>query len=177
LEILTALVQCCTCTNSLLVSRFAKVENPAASVNDMRGSDDVDRERRVVNPKNETLRLTKIQAATRQTDAAIKAFERGDFDIAITLAGAGEGMVARAERHFFRALMDSPSVRHVGKKNWIASLNFERDWLKHASGPRVLQLERGDAAFMITRAASKLANWSPQMKEFKKWLAGNIDSV
>jgi hypothetical protein len=36
-------------------------------------------------------------------------------------------------------------------------------------------LKRDAAAIMITRAASKLAWWSPQMKESKKWLLSNID--
>ena len=38
----------------------------------------------MMNPDKKVLRLTKVEGATRQTDAAIEAFGRGDFDIAIT---------------------------------------------------------------------------------------------
>jgi hypothetical protein len=130
-----------------------------------------------VNPNKGVLRLTKVQGATRQTNAAIEAFARGDFDIAITLAGAAEGMIERKGRHLFTSLRDSPSVLHVGRKTWIAKLNVERDWLKHPNGSLVLRLEREHAAIMIARAASKLARWSPQMKEFKTWLRKNIDNL
>jgi hypothetical protein len=39
------------------------------------------------------LMISKIEGARRQVDEAMKALERGDFDIAITLAGAAEGML------------------------------------------------------------------------------------
>jgi hypothetical protein len=39
------------------------------------------------------LTISKIEGARRQVDEAIKALERGDFDIAITLAGAAQGML------------------------------------------------------------------------------------
>jgi hypothetical protein len=41
---------------------------------------------------SQVLTVSKVEGATRQIDEAIKALERGDFDIAITLAGAAEGM-------------------------------------------------------------------------------------
>jgi hypothetical protein len=39
------------------------------------------------------LTISKLEGARRQVEEAIKALERGDFDIAITLAGAAEGML------------------------------------------------------------------------------------
>lgn len=121
------------------------------------------------------LALTKTQGATRQTEAAIEALVRGDFDIAITLAGAAEGMLERDGPHMFSFLRDSPRVEHVETKVWIATLNLERDWLKHSGGAESLLLERGHAAFMIARAASKLDKWTPRMEEFKEWLLKNLD--
>jgi hypothetical protein len=121
-----------------------------------------------------SLSLTKVDGATRQTEAAIEAFARGDFDIAITLAGAAEGMLERDGPHMFSFLRDSPRVKAVKVKDWIAALNVERDWLKHTSGPVTLVFERGNAAFMIARAASKLEKWSPRMEEFKVWLLENM---
>jgi hypothetical protein len=116
------------------------------------------------------LSLTKIEAATRQTEAAIEAFVRGDFDIAITLAGAAEGMIERDGLHMFAFLRDSPRVQDVEKKEWISTLNSERDWLKHSNGPESLQIEREHAA----RASSKLEKWTPRMEEFKEWLLKNV---
>jgi hypothetical protein len=121
-------------------------------------------------PPKHILMLTKIEAATRQTEAAIEAFARGDFDIAITLAGAAEGMIERDGPHLFSFLRDSPRVRDVPKKDWITTLNTERDWLKHQTGPDALMLEQENTAFMIARAASKLEIWTPRMEEFKEWL-------
>jgi hypothetical protein len=126
-------------------------------------------------PSKRTLRITKIQGATRQTNAAIEAFARGDFDITITLAGAAEGMIKREGSHAFAFLRDSPRVQHVLPKAWINTLNLDRDWLKHPSGPDVLRVKREAAAMMIARAASKL--WSPQMKEFKRWLMENLNDL
>lgn len=68
----------------------------------------------------------------------------------------------------FAFLRDAPRVQDVIKKDWIATLNIERDWLKHPNGPDTLLLEPEHAAFMIMRAASKLENWTPRMKEFKE---------
>lgn len=125
------------------------------------------------------LNLTKAEAATRQVEAAINALVRGDFDVAITLAGAAEGMLVRSGTHGFAYLRDSPRVQHLDKKEWIAVLNQERDWLKHPTpdGPELLIIERGHAAFMIARAASKLENWTPRIDEFKAWLVANLDDV
>jgi hypothetical protein len=128
-------------------------------------------------PPDDPLTLTKIQGATRQIDAAIDAFVRGDFDIAITLAGAAEGMIERDGLHMFAFLRDSPRVQDVKKADWISTLNLELYWLKHPSGPDTLQIERADAAFVIARAASKLEKWTPQMEDFKVWLCKNVDNL
>jgi hypothetical protein len=130
-------------------------------------------------PESEVLTLTKIEGATRQTDAAIEAFWRGDFDIAITLAAAAEGMIEREGDHLFSHLRDSPRVRDVKSKQWIDTLNQERDWLKHVTPQLapVLEIRREHAAIMIARAASKIEKWSPKMDAFKLWLLKNIESM
>ena len=117
-----------------------------------------------------TLTLTKMEAAARQTEAAIEALIRGEFDIAITLAGAAEGMIDRDGPHMFAYLRDSPRTSELDSKKWIAALNLERDWLKHSGGPDSLSFERENAAYMIARAASKLEHWSPKMEAFKEWV-------
>jgi hypothetical protein len=123
-----------------------------------------------IEPLKDSLTVTKNEAASRQTEAAIEAFARGDFDIAITLAGAAEGMIERDGPHMFSFLRDSPRVKEFPKNNWIAVLNAERDWLKHYSGPDTLIIEKEIASFMIARAASKLEKWTPRIEEFRQWI-------
>jgi hypothetical protein len=132
-----------------------------------------------MNPKKKVMTLTKAEGALRQINAAIEAFWRGDFDIAITLSGAAEGMLERKEAHLFFHMRDAPQVQHVPKKEWIGTLNQERDWLKHNNleHPVTAEIHRGAAAFMIARAASKLENWPHQIEEFRDWLMNNLDDL
>lgn len=130
-------------------------------------------------PPAKSLIISKEEAASRQTGAAIEAFLRGDFDIAITLAGAAEGQLDRPGMHMFAFLRDHSRVKHIKSKKWISVLNRERDWLKHVTphDAPTLTLRRADAAFMIARAASKLQQWTPQMETFKVWLIENLDAL
>jgi hypothetical protein len=112
--------------------------------------------------------LTKTEAATRQVEAAVDALMRGDFDIAITLAGAAEGMIDRDENYLFAFLRDSERVSDVPAREWITTLNMERDWLKHSCEPDVLTIEKEAAFIMVARAASKLEKWTPPIEAFKK---------
>lgn len=124
------------------------------------------------------VKLTLIEGATRQVDAAIDALERGKFDIVLTLAGAAEGMIRRDGHHLFAGLRDNPRAKErcAEKKDWIAMLNRERDWLKHG-GDDEMQIECFDAAMMIARAASKLEVWTAKMEDFRDWFLKNLDSV
>lgn len=113
----------------------------------------------------------------RQVDAAIDALEAGDFDVALTLAGAAEGMIERKGLHMFGELKSSPkALERFTKAQWISILNIERDWLKHGGQPS-MEIACSSAAFMIARAASKIENWSPRMVEFKIWLLANLDRL
>ena len=49
--------------------------------------------------------LTLEKAAVRQIDAAIDALEAGLFDVALTLAGAAEGMIDRAGLHMVTSFL------------------------------------------------------------------------
>ncbi|MEO6779559.1 MAG: hypothetical protein ABI196_01340 [Bradyrhizobium sp.] len=124
-----------------------------------------------------TLKLTLAEAATRQIEAAIAALERGHYDVAVTLAGAAEGMIKRDGPHMFVGLRDSPKARErFSKKVWISTLNLERDWLKHG-GQDEMEIECAAAVWLIARAASKLEKWTPRMEQFKIWLMDNLDAV
>jgi len=126
------------------------------------------------------LHITKHEGATRQIEAAIDALQRGDFDVAVTLAGAAEGMLGAPDQpHLWPFLRDHPKVSHIDQKERIEMLNQDRDWLKHLtpqSAP-TLTLEPLHAGFMIARAASKLEPWTPKMEEFKEWLLENINDL
>lgn len=87
------------------------------------------------------LNLSLADAASRQLDAAIDAFGRGDFDVALTLAGASEGMIERDGPHMFAWLRDHPRARErFDKKEWINLLNREVYWLKHG-GEGTMEIE------------------------------------
>lgn len=114
-----------------------------------------------------------MSAATRQVEAAIDAIERGDYDVAITLAGAAEGMLPElAHQPLFTMMRDNPKVPpELSKKVWISTLNAERDWLEHPTvvlGEEI-NLELGDGVFMLLRAFARLPSWTPRMYEFKAW--------
>ena len=81
--------------------------------------------------------LTLHKAASRQVDAAIDALQAGDYDVALTLAGAAEEMIERTGHHLFGWLKQHPkALQRFDKKEWISTLNADRDWLKHGVEPR-----------------------------------------
>ncbi|MET4513744.1 hypothetical protein [Bradyrhizobium sp. I1.7.5] len=124
-----------------------------------------------------SLFLTLHKAATRQVDAAIDALQAGDFDVALTLAGAAEGMIERTGHRMFGWLKLHPkAMERFTQREWITILNTERDWLKHGGQPS-MQISVAEAAFMIARAASKLEDWTPKMVAFKIWLLANLDRI
>ena len=123
------------------------------------------------------LHLSLVEEATRQIDAAIEALEAGHYDVALTLAGAAEGMIQRDGLHMFAYIKSAPRVlEEFSQKEWVATLNRERDWLKHG-GQSMMTIEFGHAAFMIARAASKLEKWTTRMEQFKEWLIDNLDAI
>lgn len=125
-----------------------------------------------------SMAASKEEGATRQIVAAIEAFVRGDFDVAITLAGAAEGMLEREGTTLFRFVVEHPKVASANpEKEIIPTINAERDWLKHTSGPEPVQITRAAAAFMIVRAASKITEWPPIVWSFRDWIIANLDAL
>jgi hypothetical protein len=120
---------------------------------------------------NRALTITKAEGARRQVDGAIKALTRGDFDIAVTLAGAAEHMFERPGRDLWAFMREKAEATGLQTKEMRDSLNAARTWLKHPiDADKSLMLERYDAVEMIMRAMSKLDEWSPRMKRFSKWV-------
>jgi len=128
---------------------------------------------------NRALILTKAEAATRQVESAIDALDRGDFDVAVTLAGAAEGMFEREGLTLFAFLMNRPKVAHLNRKDWLRHLNQARDWLKHCGPPKAMEIGLADAAVMIARAATKLeaADWTSKIDAFRAWYIANLDEI
>ncbi len=124
--------------------------------------------------------LSKVEAAQRQIEAAIDAMQKGDFDIAVTLAGAAEGIFShRKGSDLFSRMIEYPqAAEFFTKTEWNAVINAERDWLKHPTLERDEPREFGpsDAGFMVARAMSKLRpdEWTPVMAEFKSWLTAHV---
>ena len=139
-------------------------------------------ERRFRGPRlpADPIKLTLTERATRQVEAAIDALARGDFDVALTLAGAAEGMIHRDGYHLFVGLRDNPRAKEKfeKKKDWIAALNRERDWLKHG-GDDAMEIACLDAAIMIARAASKLEPevWTTKIEDFRTWFNANLGNT
>lgn len=120
--------------------------------------------------ERQPINLTKQLAATRQIEAAIEAYRRGDFDICITLAGAAEGIFSdRKGSDLHTAWMTDPRGDQFGRRELNALVNRERDWLKHPTADDAAEISIGeiDAAVMLVRAMTKLSVWSPAMEDAK----------
>jgi hypothetical protein len=114
-----------------------------------------------------SLHLTLVNAASRQIDAAIDALKTGDFDIALTLAGAAEGMIPSTETAVFAKLRDSPKVLERLSKKGLDQPHQPGALLVEHGGEPAMEIERWTAAFIIARASSKIEKWTPKMVEFK----------
>src|SRR5438045_2514484 len=94
------------------------------------------------------MRLNKQQAAEANLDAAIDAFLRGDWIPAIHLAGAAEEVFGRLEESrggktvpdFFWEKTNFKDLVSK-KKDYIAVLNFFRDWIKHHGADHQPEIE------------------------------------
>ena len=126
-------------------------------------------------PAKTSIVLTKAEASRRHIEAAIKAFEEERFDVAITLAGAAEGMAPKTTAPtLFSFARDHPGLAAQGakKSEWTDQLNVERNWLKHA-GPNhapTMEFDRSAAAYMLVRAISKVrAAFGFQGEDIEFW--------
>src|SRR5947209_7379265 len=99
---------------------------------------------------------SKQLAAQRQIDAAITHFEAGEFECAITLCCAGEGMLPEplnSETLLQRLI-------RVGKESLSPDypkddFNYEANWLKHGNGPDEWDITELDVKLWLQRAISK----------------------
>jgi hypothetical protein len=117
-------------------------------------------------------------ASMRQIHCAIEHLERGDFECAITLAAAAEGMLPEPEKPYFRgkvkAMSESEGIKAAGG---AIGPNDHSNWLKHGTlnNARVenATIPDEESVVWICRAISKFNavydDLSPQMISFRKW--------
>jgi len=136
---------------------------------------DCDMANSALNPLDRPLCLSKKAAAVRQIEAAIRAMQIGDYDVAITLAGAAEGMMPETAPTGFDSMLDRLLKRSPErpKKDWVGILNRDRDWLKHLTPdlPGQLEFDLDAAAYMVFRATTKVpaSAWTAPLAAFKAW--------
>jgi hypothetical protein len=118
-------------------------------------------------------------ASMRQIHCAIEHVYRGDYECAITLAAAAEGMLPDTDEPHFRQkeveLSKSPEIKAAGG---AIGPNDYINWLKHGSfggGPRVenATIPAEESLKTVWRAITKYRasydDLSPQMLSFRGW--------
>jgi hypothetical protein len=135
---------------------------------------------------------TKIQfASMRQIHEAIQHLHRGDFECAITLAGAGEGMLPETENSHFRQKAMALEAALPRTKDGENTANAYINWLKHGKfktgGARVEEttISELEVIYTIWRAISKFqavsgntaAERTPQMISFENWAIDRLGAL
>lgn len=121
-------------------------------------------------------RVSKKDAAMRQIHAAIRMAREEEYESAVTLANAAEGMLSGGEpNHFYEQLKAFRPDDVTDAKGWANWLNETAHWLKHPTP----QLESERVVFeyetwiMVMRAISKYY-WTfhentKEMRDFVEW--------
>jgi hypothetical protein len=130
-------------------------------------------------------------ASMRQIHEAIQHLHRGDFECAITLAAAGEGMLPDTDKPHFRqkaiALEEKLPKTDGGENTANAHIN----WLKHGGfktgGPRIeaTSISELDVIYTVWRGISKFqaiygvtdADRTPQMISFENWITERLPTM
>ena len=126
-------------------------------------------------------------ASMRQIHAAIDHLHRGDFECAITLAGAAEGILPNTNEPHFRqrvkSLSASPGIRAEGG---ATGPNDYINWLKHGQtergGPRIetATISEIEMIAVIWRAITKFQatyNYTTtQMQNFAEWAKSHLQN-
>lgn len=126
-----------------------------------------------------TMLMTKQQAVEQLIDGAIRAHEAGEHAVAITLSGAAEGaMPDPAKKHLFTITRDvftgyaDPGGEPLERKQVVAKLNAQRDWLKHYNSEQPTEMDLSDSIMALFRVMSKFQAVygfeaeTPTMQEF-----------
>lgn len=107
------------------------------------------------------MKITKLEAAGAQLDAAIFHFLRGDLVPAIHCAGAAEELCGRhlqkiGHKTVPQGIWDAEDVKDIvaDKKEFFVALNIYRDWVKHTNDrhDEEVDLQDWQAFFYVQRA-------------------------
>jgi hypothetical protein len=120
-------------------------------------------------------------ASMRQIHCAIEHLHRGDYECAITLAGAGEGILPDSWKpHFRQKAKELSKSQEIQAEGGATGENDYINWLKHGSlkngGPRfeTATIPTEESAVIIYRAITKYNavydDLSPQMLSYLGWL-------
>jgi hypothetical protein len=101
--------------------------------------------------------VSKKEAALRQIGIAIKLLVQGEYEAAITLAGAAEGMMVAGgmPTPMFESLRERRPADFATETKWVSFLNETLYWLKHNSDQGSRTISEFDAWLMISRALTK----------------------
>jgi hypothetical protein len=114
----------------------------------------------------------------RQIHCAIEHLHRGDFECAITLAHAGEGMLPEPEKLYLRhKIQDMSKSEVVQAAGGLTDPNDLSVWLKHGTLNKArveaVTIPAEESVAFVCRAISKFEavydDLSPQMISFRKW--------
>jgi hypothetical protein len=119
--------------------------------------------------------VSKKQTCIRQLHAALDHLTSGDYECAITLAGAAEGQIAgRKTDDFWRIIKIVAAQGKRSLKETINELNQTRDWLKHPTRQLhdMRYIDEDEAILACLRASmqfiSVFRQQSPKMEKFFK---------
>jgi hypothetical protein len=126
-------------------------------------------------------------ASMRQMHAAIEHLHRGEFECAITLAGAAEGMLPDTDRPHFRQKVKELSARpEIKAAEGATGPNDYINWLKHGTlvkgGPRfetatITELEMIAVVWRaITKFHATYDYQTSQMVSFAKWAKTHLQN-
>jgi hypothetical protein len=101
--------------------------------------------------------VTKKEAAQRQISVAIRMLVAEEYEAAITLSGAAEGMMITGgmPTPLFETLKERRPSDIGTEKEWISYLNDTLYWLKHNSDQETRGVGEFEAWLMISRALTK----------------------
>lgn len=117
-------------------------------------------------------------ASMRQINRAIDHCINGEYECAITLAHAGEGMLAEPEKPYLRQkIKDMSKSNEIQAAGGLTGPNDLSVWLKHGTLNRerveTVPIPAEESVAFVCRAISKFEavydDLSPQMISFRKW--------
>ncbi len=129
-------------------------------------------------------------ASMRQIHAAIEHLHRGDFECAITLAAAGEGMLPPTDKQYFFKKAKELEKELGAQPDGVTGANDIINWLKHgevtdpATGQRkryeTATIEELEVIVTIHRGITKFEaifenEKTPQMLSFKNWASPYLE--